>query len=593
MKKKNMQHDNNNNKDDTQNLRQAAVEKLQTKKQAITEHIDNMTPEYISKMVHELKVHQIELEMQNEELRNTQLELDISRSKYFDLYEFAPVGYCTLDHKGNILEVNLTASKLWGTHRSELIRKPFTRFIMRDDQDIFYKHQKKIRMTHKPGECELRMLGPEEAPFWTLLSTVFVEDENGSQIFRVVISDISARKEAEREIIKTKEKAIAANEAKTQFLANMSHEIRTPLNGLMGMLQLMAMTELDEEQKELVDIAKLSSDALLAVIGDILDYSKIEAGEMQLEKIEFDVKKVLKDVVDVFWISSALKDVVIEVIVDDDIPHLVGDSFRFRQILSNLIGNAVKYTHSGKIVIELNKMELSDNHKMGLKCSIQDTGIGIHPDKLQSMFERFNQVDSSNTRQYGGTGLGLAISKGLVEKMGGELWVESVLGEGSCFTFTCNMALVNEEEDDSTQEMTETVESQKSLELLLVEDEVTSIILIEKIASMNGWHIMTAADGRQGVEMFKANSFDAVILDIQLPVFDGFIATGMMREWEAKKDTRTPIIALTAHVTDRAREKCIDAGMDEYLAKPFGSEELKSMIEKMTVRKEQKMTEIS
>ena len=571
------------NKDDTPNLRQAAEEKLQSQNQAMTDIIDNMAPEAVNRMVHELKVHQIELEMQNEELRKTQIELDISRGKYFDLYDLAPVGYCTLDHKGYILEANLTASKLLGIQRNELVRKPFTWYIMRDDQDIFYSYQKKIRRTYKPMECELRMLYPGEAPFWALLSTVLVADEKDGQLFRVVISDISSLKEAAWEMVKAKERAVAASEAKSQFLSNMSHEIRTPLNGLMGMLQLLAMTELDQEQRELVEIAELSSDSLLSVIGDILDYSKIEAGEMQLEHMDFDVKKVLEDVVNVFRLSASLKDVAIETIADDDIPLMTGDSFRFRQILSNLIGNAVKYTHKGKILIQLNKMKLPDTRQLGLKCSVQDTGIGIPPDKMHSLFERFSQVDSSNTRQYGGTGLGLPICKGLVEKMGGEIWAESVLGKGSCFTFTCTMEIADEWEEPSTQGMTETVETPNSLDLLLAEDDLTNKILIDKIGRMNGWNIMTAENGREAVEIFKAHSFDAVIMDIQLPVFDGFIATGMMREWEAGKGTHTPIIALSAYATDGTREKCIDAGMDDYLSKPYDPKELKRMIEKLSV----------
>ena len=572
-------------KEGIRDLRQKAERKLQTGERTEIEKIENMSSVDIEKVIHELEVHQIELEMQNDELQSIRDELDISRKKYFDLYDLAPVGYLTLSDKGMILEANLTASNLLGIPRGELVRKPITQLIMREDQDVFYKHKKKILTTLEPQECELRMLCPGEVPFWAFLSCLFSVDEDGNRTIRMVISDISARKEAEETLVKAKEAAIEANEAKSQFLANMSHEIRTPLNGIMGMLQLLDMTELNEDQNELVEMAKTSSDLLLAVISDILDYSKIEAGEMKLESMPFDAKKVLEEVVNIFRISASLKDLVLEIVADEDIPTLMGDPFRFRQVLSNLIGNAVKFTHSGKILIHLNKMNLPATNRIVLKCSIQDTGIGIHPDKVNIMFQRFSQADSSNTRQYGGTGLGLAISQGLVEKMGGEIWAESVSGKGSRFTFTCNMEIGDEWVEAPVSYTPEYVETKKDLDILLVEDESSSKIFIEKIGKMNGWNVMIAENGRKAVEMFKANSFDAVIMDIQLPDFDGFTVTEMIREWDVEKGSHTPIIAVTAYAIDGAREKCLDAGMDEYLSKPFGSKELKGMLENIVATK--------
>lgn len=436
--------DKKNGKDDKLNMRQIAEKKLQDKERILPKNLENLSRKDVHHMIHELQVHQIELEMQNEELQRVQTELDISERKYFDLYDLAPVGYLTLNEEGVILEANLTASKLLGMNPRELVNAPFTRFIMRDDQDLFYKHQRSVRKTLKHTECELRMTSYGDAEFWALLSTLPVEDAQGNFNYRVILSDITRRKETERELMKAKKKAVAANEAKTQFLANMSHEIRTPLNGLMGMTHLLTMTELNEEQRDLTKNLETSSEALLSVIGDILDYSKIEAGEMQLENVLFQPKKVLEDVVRVFGITAAGKDLSIEIKGEEPIPVLIGDSFRFRQVLTNLISNAIKYTPHGKIEVELKAIKLPDNHKIKLECSVQDTGIGIHPEKIQSMFERFSQADSSNTRQYGGTGLGLAICKGIVDKMGGEIWAESIPEKGSRFTFTCIMELTDE-----------------------------------------------------------------------------------------------------------------------------------------------------
>ncbi len=268
---------------------------------------------------------------------------------------------------------------------------------------------------------------------------------DGKTVLHSVVHDISERVAMERErdlmvseLEQAREQAVAANEAKSQFLANMSHEIRTPLNGLMGMIQLLDRTPLSDIQKELLEIAHASSNTLLSVINDILDYSRIEAGKIEFEVIPFSISKTVKEACDLFLTASMSKGIPIRVDIAEEILDIcLGDPFRLRQILSNLVGNAVKYTSAGSIDVVVVEKRARDDGKQHLVFSVRDTGIGIAPDKLDILFKRFSQVDGSNTRIFGGSGLGLSICKGLVEKMGGEIWAQSEMDAGSCFTFTC------------------------------------------------------------------------------------------------------------------------------------------------------------
>ena len=653
------------------------------------------------KLHHELQVHQVELEMQNAELRQARDQLEVALEQYTDLYDFAPVGYLTLDREGTISRVNFTAAGLVGLERSQLVGRRFGLFVVNEARPALAAFLGRVFASIAKETCEVALLKERNSPLLvkieavaaasgqecrialfditeSVLSRKAIRDTKGTSkeallkvgksvdlailkveeaaeialrkaegapgtqesidsarlmveeaaeearllvnketeiarlklveiiskhqlgeeamgaVFKKIkeaaeISQLKVEKAAEvasrvvlveatnHELRRQKDLGEAATRSKSQFLANMSHELRTPMTGVLGMLDLVLLGNLEAEQREFISAAHSSARSLVLILNDILDMTKIEMGKFSIVAKPFSVRKCVAGTFNILFPAAKSKGLDLNLTVSANVPEtLVGDQVRLNQVLTNLASNAVKFTELGKVEIRVVAGGSAPGGKREVTFTVTDTGIGIPADKRDLLFQAFSQVDQSHSRSYGGTGLGLVISKEIVESMGGTINYTSEEGKGS--TFTCTIPFVEGEEERNagfapgktvTTDDASRAEETNKARLLVAEDDHTIRQVLGAMLQMSGYETDFAENGQLVVDMWENGKYDLILMDVQMPVMNGFEATAAIREKERTRGGHIPIVAMTAHALKKDEDKCLAAGMDAYISKPI------------------------
>ena len=583
-----------NDKQDKQQLRAAAEANLAQRPPGLALGGDDA-----QRLLHELQVHQVELEMQNETLRQNQDELAAMRDRYVDLYDFAPVGYMTLTADGMIEEVNVTAVKLVGAERKDLLQRRFTSLVIAEDQDRCKELLLGVIDHAEPRRIELTMQRRDGTVFQAQLDFATQKVGAGDTALRIALTDISERKQLEAELAQhrnhleqlvfartaelaqAKDAAEAASRAKSIFLANMSHELRTPMNGVMGMTDLALRRAIDAKQIDWLTKSQGAAKHLMAVLNDILDISQIESERLTLEEKNFSLAQAIDEVLQMQEAPAQAKGLQLHSEIDAALPELLcGDAMRVKQILLNFTGKAIKFSDHGTITVRASVAE-EDSHSLMLKLEVTDQGIGISAEQQARLFHAFTQADGSMNRKYGGNGLGLIICKRIALLMGGDAGVVSEEGVGSTFWVTARIkfAVAGQTADTSLpiEPARDALARQfAGTRVLLVDDDPVNREVMTFLLEAAGLAPESASNGREAVAMARTGGYGLILMDVQMPGMNGVEATRAIRELPDM--ARIPILAVTAHAFDEDRDNFLAAGMDDHITKPTTSNQLCSIV---------------
>ncbi|WP_096200833.1 CHASE domain-containing hybrid sensor histidine kinase/response regulator [Bacillus sp. FJAT-45350] len=503
-----------------------------------------------------------------------------------NIIETIPHPVFVKDTDGRYTLVNQATSNLFNLTNEQIIGKTVRDLpTMREEASKIEEVERKVIESGEPEYVQVQPV-PDALTGdlrWFYTVKLPLQTREGLHLLGIGI-DITERKWFEEELKSLRDKALVSSQAKSEFLAMMSHEIRTPMNAIIGMADLLIDTELSEEQRVFVNIFKKSGESLLRIINEVLDLSKVEAGHIMMEEEEFNLPSLLDEVVNIFSYQAQQKGLDLNLGGKEKIPvFVIGDRDRLRQIVSNLLGNAIKFTEEGEVSITVDASEIKESDKVSVRFIFKDTGIGIPKDKIDSIFERFTQVDNSSTRRFGGTGLGLTIVRSFIEKMEGSITVESELGKGSTFSF--HIMLKNSDKNNHHIDLSskplyklnkmkklgsDEAFNKEKIDVLLVEDSPDNQVLIKAYLKHSYIKVDLAENGLQAFELFTENKYDVVFMDMQMPVMDGYTATKKIREWEMENKVEpTPILALTAHALKGDELKSIQAGCNAHLTKPI------------------------